>query len=156
MWGGESSDICDQMQRGEVESCQKYSNKVFVVSILSFGTVVNKIWRVCVSGAFLQHGVWPGARRGPLWDAGWLLGGLQSLLRHFLFLPDDGDLPHRREVQSGLQSAHTQRVRLKECVEELSKLNHLNSDPSSLIGSGAFQLLQGLELLKSSDKKIYI
>lgn len=70
------------------------------------------MWRV-TSGAFLQRGVWPGARRGPLWDAGGLLCGLSSLLRHFLFLPDDGDVPHWREVQSGLQSTHTQRVSVK-------------------------------------------
>lgn len=65
---------------------------------------------VCVAGAFLQHGVWPGARRRPLRDAGGLLGGLQGLLWHFLLLPDDGHLPHRREVQPGLQGAHPQRV----------------------------------------------
>lgn len=68
---------------------------------------------VCVSGAFFQHGVRPGTRRRPLRDARGLLGGLQSLLWHFLFLPDDGDLPHRCEVQSGLQGADTQRVSLR-------------------------------------------
>lgn len=59
-----------------------------------FIVVTLEMFPVCVSGAFLQHGVRPGTRRGPLRDARGLLGGLQSLLWHFLFLPDDGDLPH--------------------------------------------------------------
>lgn len=89
--------------------------KVYSISLhrlIYMDAVVKRIVCVCVSGAFLQHGVWPGTWRGPLWDACGLLSGLQSLLWHFLFLPDDGDLPHRREVQSGLQGAHTQRVSL--------------------------------------------
>lgn len=79
-------------------------------SFPTFSASVETFTRVCVAGAFLQHGVWPGPRWRSLWDACRLLSSLQSLFWYFLFLPDDGALPHRREVQSGLQGTHTQRV----------------------------------------------
>lgn len=80
---------------------------------------------IVFAGAFLQRGVRPGARRRPLRNAGGLLCSLQSLLRHLLFLPDDGDLPHRCQVQSGLQGAHTQRVSLLVSFFFLEKENLL-------------------------------